>query len=112
MCEQHMKRSVTKITKRPQGKKDQASKWAQNRDRWVIGAYVPGLAGGRVPGHRHTATTQKTSGKRTCLEYDPTVLEETFHEDLIAILSESHGTTSKFRLIEKCHNELDELFGE
>ncbi len=25
------------------------------------GAFVPGLAGGRVPGHRHTATDEKMS---------------------------------------------------
>lgn len=80
------------------------------------GAYIPGLAGGHVPGHRHTATSQKTSsnhgGNRTRLEYDPTVLEKTLHEDLIAILNESHGATSNFRLIEESDNELDELFGE
>ena len=80
------------------------------------GAYVPGLAGGCVPGHRHTAMSQKTSsnygGKRTHLEYDPTVLEKTLHEDLIAILNESHGTANNFRLIEESDNELDELFGE
>ena len=36
MCEQHMKRSVTKITKRPQGKKDKSSNWAQCRNNWAI----------------------------------------------------------------------------
>ena len=38
------------------------------------GAFIPGLAGGRVPGHRHRATSEKTSnnhrGKRTRLEYN------------------------------------------
>ena len=64
------------------------------------GAYIPGLA------------SSNHGSKRTRLECDPTVLEDTFHVDLIAILNESRGTTSKFRLIEESHNGLDELFGE
>ena len=28
---------------------------------WAKGAFVPGLAGGRIPGQRHTKTAEKTS---------------------------------------------------
>ena len=54
------------------------------------GVFVPGLAGGRVPGHRHTATKEKTSnnhgGKRDRLEYSVALDEEEMHGDLKALL--------------------------
>jgi hypothetical protein len=55
------------------------------------GVYVPGLAGGRVPGHRNRSVgdTDKRGGKRT---YQPFVDGETglkdIHEDLRSLLQE------------------------
>jgi len=56
------------------------------------GAFVPGLAGGRVPGHRHRTTTQKTSnnhgGKREKLEFNLALKEKDMHADLRSILAD------------------------
>jgi hypothetical protein len=67
------------------------------------GVYVPGLAGGRVAGHRHTATSKKSNnnhgGKRVRLEYNDAINDAAMHEDLRAILDEAEGdTTSKYML--------------
>jgi len=65
------------------------------------GVYVPGLAGGRVAGKRHTATKEKTSnnwgGKRKRLEYSVALDEETMHGDLKSLLNESDDITAFYR---------------
>ena len=66
------------------------------------GVFVPGLAGGRVPGHRHTKTKEKTSnnhgGRRPRLEYSVALDEKEMHGDLKALLEESGDITDFFRL--------------
>ena len=66
------------------------------------GVFVPGLAGGRVAGHRHTKTTRKTSnnwgGKRTRLEYECALDEKSMHEDLKALMDGSEDLQSFFVL--------------
>ena len=56
------------------------------------GAFVPGLAGGRVPGHRHTATDEKTSnnwgGRREKLEYNFALDDESMHVILKSLLND------------------------
>ena len=56
------------------------------------GAFVPDLAGGRVPGHRNCATSRKTSnnhgGKRERLEYNLALKEKEMHADLKSILDD------------------------
>jgi hypothetical protein len=68
----------------------------------VKGVFVPGLAGGRVAGHRHTRTSEKTSnnhgGKRTRLEYNFALDEKTMHEDLKDLLDGSEDLQAHFRL--------------
>ena len=62
------------------------------------GVDMPGLAGGRVAGKRHTATKEKTSnnwgGKRKRLEYSVALDEETMHGDLKSLLNESDDITA------------------
>jgi hypothetical protein len=64
------------------------------------GVYVPGLAGGRVPGHRYTSTSKKTSenhgGRRQKKQYDPASLESHLHTDLRTLLNESRGVSAFF----------------
>ena len=53
---------------------------------------MPGLAGGRVPGHRHCATTEKTSnnhgGKQEKLEFNLDLKEKEMRADLRLILDD------------------------
>ena len=63
---------------------------------------MPGLAGGRTAGHRHTATTAKTSnnhgGRRKREEYSVALDELAMHADLKALLSGSGGITNFYGL--------------
>ena len=56
------------------------------------GAFVPSLAGGRVPGHRHCATSEKMnnkhSGKRTRLEYNLALTQKEVHPSLKSTLDD------------------------
>ena len=71
----------------------------------VKGVYVPGLAGGRVAGHRHTSTTKKTSnnhgGKRKRLEYSVALDEKSMHNDLKALLDGSEDITAFFKRVDE-----------
>ena len=63
------------------------------------GVFVPGLADQR--GHRHTKTSLKSGnhgGKRTRLEYDCALDDESMHKDLKALLDGSEDLQSFFRL--------------
>ncbi len=55
------------------------------------GAFVPGLAGGHVPGHRNTTTWLKTSnswgGKQSRLKFDMQLLKKGMHADLKSFLN-------------------------
>ena len=67
------------------------------------GAFVPGLAGGRIPGHRHRNTTEKTSnnhgGKRVRKEWNVDVQDEALHSDLKSLLDDPRrDSTGSFRL--------------
>jgi len=67
------------------------------------GAFVPGLAGGRVPGHRHCATKEKRSnnhgGKRDKLSYNLVLKEQGMHADLKLIQDDPKwDVTGMFRL--------------
>lgn len=63
------------------------------------GVFVPGLSGGRTPGGRWTATTEKTSnnhgGKRTRGE-GMVLKDEERHEDLKSLIEESGDITEYF----------------
>ena len=68
------------------------------------GAFVPGLAGGRVPGHRHRATEFETSnnhgGKRDKINYDFDLRNDEMYADLIALIDEpERDLTKMFKLI-------------
>ena len=56
------------------------------------GAFLPGLAGGCVPGHCHRITTQKTrnnhGGKREKLEFNLALKEKEMHADPKSILAD------------------------
>ena len=64
------------------------------------GVYVPGLAGGRTPGGRHTATTEgkkARGGKRTRMEFHQALRYDNILPELRAALVESGGSiTHKF----------------
>ena len=66
----------------------------------VKGVFVPGLAGGRVPGNRHQNTAKKTSnnhgGKRAKLEYDLALDEASMHSDLKSLLDDGTRDTTSF----------------
>ena len=57
------------------------------------GAFVPGLAGGRVLGQRHRAMTEKTSsnqgGKRDKLVYNSALNDASMHANLKLLLDDS-----------------------
>ena len=59
----------------------------------VSGVFVPGLAGGRTAGHRHTAMTAKTSnnhgGKIKQEEYSVALDKLSVHTNLKALFSRS-----------------------
>ena len=78
----------------------------------VKGVFVPGLAGGRVPGKRHTSTTKKASnnwgGKRDRLEYSVALDEESMHDDLKALLDGSDDIMSFFRKKDDSEDQMDE----
>ena len=68
------------------------------------GAFVPGLAGGRVPGHRHRATEFETSNnlgsKRDKIDYDIDLRNDEMHADLISFIDEpEQDLTKMFKLI-------------
>ena len=64
------------------------------------GVYVPGLAGGRTPGGRNTATTEgkkARGGKRTRMEFHQALRFDNILPELRAALVESGGSiTHKF----------------
>ena len=64
------------------------------------GVYVPGLAGGRTPGGRHTATTEgkkARGGKRMRMEFHQALRYDNILPELWAALVESGGSiTHKF----------------
>ena len=67
------------------------------------GAFVPGLAGRRVPGHRHRATSEKTSnncgGKWTQLEYNLALTQKEMHANPKPILDDTEqDLTGIFKL--------------
>ena len=77
------------------------------------GAFVPGLAGGRVPGHRNTDAWIKTSnnwgGARTRLEYDLQLEEKGMHADLRSLLDDpERNMTDVFRMQDSMDDEVDE----
>ena len=61
------------------------------------GAFVPGLAGGRVAGHRHVQTTAKTSdnwgGKISKTNWGDNY---SMHEDLRSLLDDPHRDVTRF----------------
>ena len=73
------------------------------------GAFVPGLAGGRVAGHRHVQTTAKTSdnhgGKREKKERGDNF---PMHKDLRSLLDEpERDVTGLFAVHEDVPDDLD-----
>ena len=73
------------------------------------GAFVPGLAGGRVAGHRHVQTTAKTSdnhgGKREKKEWGDNF---PMHKDLRSLLDEpERDVTGLFAVHEDVPDDLD-----
>ena len=56
---------------------------------------MPGLAGGRVPGHRHTSTKEKTSqnhgGRREKKQFNLAEMDNQIHTDLRELINESGG---------------------
>lgn len=67
----------------------------------VNGVFVPGLAGKRVAGKRHTNTTERTSnnhgGRRKRKEYNPKSDNEQLHPDLIALLDEAQDISAFYK---------------
>ena len=77
------------------------------------GAFVPGLAGGRVPGHRNTDAWIKTSnnhgGKRERLEYDLQLEEKGMHADLRSLLDDPERVmTDVFCVRDSLDDDTDE----
>jgi hypothetical protein len=73
------------------------------------GVYVPGLAGGRTPGGRHTATTEgkkPRGGTRVRMEFQYALVECELHAHLRTALAEHGGNiTSRFAIRDERESE-------
>jgi len=76
------------------------------------GVYVPGLAGGRVPGHRHTSTKEKTSqnhgGRREKKQFNLAEMDNQIHTDLRELISESRGVSAFFEASDDSDGDVKE----
>ncbi len=76
------------------------------------GVYVPGLAGGRTPGGRHTATTEgkkPRGGTRVRMEFHYALVECELHAHLRTALAEHGGNiTPRFAIEDEGEGESED----
>ena len=101
----HINHPVTGVVPKPERIVQDVNKavYAMKTINGTKGAFVPGLAGGRVPGHHHCATTEDMSNnhgdKREKLEYNLALKEKEMHANLKSILDDpEQDVTGMFRL--------------